>query len=126
MQPAVGIDRRGGGLRIVEVAQHDIGPAQQDFVEFTDAQFEVRDRTTAGGGDGDGVVVGRAHGSEAVGLGQAVGGEHDVDVEFGLHAFDQHDGDDRGACDREPQRGQVVVAALGVVEQGLIDGRRSG
>ena len=131
VQPAVGVDRGRGGLRVVEVAQHHVRPAQQHLARpilggVVDAQLEVRDRTATGGGDGDRVVVGRAHGAEAVGLGQAVRGEHDVDVELGLHAFDEHDGNHRGAGDREPQRGQVVFAALGVVEQRLIDRRRPG
>ena len=59
-------------------------------------------------------------------FGQAVGGQHDVDVEFGLHPLDQHHRHRRRAGDREPQRAQVVAAAGGMVEQRLVDGRRSG
>ena len=84
-------------------------------------KLEVRDRAPAGRRDGDRVVVGAAHGAEAAGLGQAVGGEHDVDVEFGLHAFDQDHRDRRRAGDGEPQRGQVVLVALGMVQQRLVD-----
>ena len=75
------------------------GPAQQHLTRSSsaavDAQFEVGDRPAAGGGDGDRVVVGAAHRAEPAGLGQPVGGQHDVDVEFGLHAFDQHHRDRR-------------------------------
>ena len=84
------------------------------------------DRPSAGGGHRDGVVVGAAHGAEPVAFGQAVGGQHDVDVEFCLHPLDQHDRHRGRAGDREPQRGQVVAAAGGMVEQRLVDGRGSG
>ena len=122
---------RRGGLGVVEIAQHHVRPAQQHLAcavlgGVVDAQLEVGDRPATGGGDGDGVVVGAAHRAEPVGLGQPVRGQHDVDVQLGLHAFDQHDRDHRRTGDREPQRGQVVVAALGMVEQRLVDRRRPG
>ena len=115
VQPAVGVDGRGGGLGVVEVAEHDVGAAQQHLaglVVAVDAQLEVGDRPPAGRGHRDGVVVGAAHGAETACLGEPVGGQHDVDVQLGLHPLDQHHRHDGRAGDREPQRGQVVVAAL--------------
>ena len=87
-------------------------------------QFKAGERAPAGGGDGYRVVVRTAHGPHAVGLGQSVGGEHDVDVEFGLHPFHQHDRDGSRPGHREPQRAQVVLAARRVVQQSLVDGGR--
>ena len=100
VQPAVGVDRRGGGLRVVEVAEHDVGPAQQHLARSVvggavDAQLEAGDRAAAGGGDGGRVVVGAAHRAEPAGLGHAERGEHEVDAEFGLHPLDQDTGTTR-------------------------------
>src|SRR5690606_976352 len=96
VQPAVGVDGGGGGLRVVEVAQHHVGAAQQHLTgavlgRIVDAQLEAGDRAAAGGGHRDRVVLGPAHGAETAGLGEAVGGQHDVDVQLGLHPLDQHD-----------------------------------
>ena len=131
VQPAVGVDGVGRRLGIVEIAQHHVGPAQQHFAcavfgWVVDAQLEVGDRSSARGGDGDGVVVGAAHRAEAAGLGQPVRRQHDVDVQLRLHPLDQNHRDRRRAGDRESQRAQVVVAAFGMVEQCLVDRRGSG
>src|SRR5690349_5819363 len=70
VQPALGIDGLGGRNGIVEVAEHDVGSAQQYFTgavlgRVVDAQLEVGDRAPGGGGDGDRVVVGATHRAEA-------------------------------------------------------------
>src|SRR5262249_50985537 len=107
MQPTVDVDGGSGGVRVVEVTQHHVGPAQQNLACFSwpgriDPQLEPGERTPAGGGDRHRVVVGTAHGAHAVGLGQTVGGQHDVDVKFGLHAFHQHDRHGSRPGHREP------------------------
>ena len=126
VQPSLVVDRGSGGLGVIEVAQHHVGPAQQHLPLLPDAQLEVGDRPTGRGGHGDGVVVGAAHGAEAAGFGQPVGGEHDVDVEFALHPLDQHDRDRGCTGDRESQGAEVIPTAFGMVEEGLIDRRRAG
>src|SRR3954454_13360864 len=41
VQPAVGVDRGRGGLRVVEVPEHDVGPAEQQFAVVADARLEA-------------------------------------------------------------------------------------
>ena len=69
-----------------------------------------------------GRVAGAAHRGDH-GLGHPERGEHRVEAELGPapHALDQHDGHHRGAGDREAQRGQVVLGAVGCREQRLVD-----
>ena len=130
MQPAFGVDGRRGGLWVIEIAEHDVRSAKQHLagpgVGGVDAQFEVRYRAPARGGHRDGVVIGAAHGAESSRFGEPVGGQHDVEVEFVLHPFDQNHRHGRRPGDSESQRAQIEFTAGRVVEQRLVDRRRPG
>ncbi|SKU05069.1 Uncharacterised protein [Mycobacteroides abscessus subsp. abscessus] len=132
VQPAVVVDGLGGGLRIVEVTLHHVGAAQQHFslvaglLGSVDAQFVTEHGPPTCGGDGDGVIIGAADGGEALGLGEAVRGEYQIEVQLGLHTLDQHHRHHRRTCHGVPQRGQVVVLACGMVEEHLEDGGCAG
>ncbi len=125
MQPAVGVDGGRGRLRVVQIAHHDVRPAQQHFPVVRNAQLKVGERPPARRRNGHRVVLGAAHRPHPVGLGQPVGGQHDVDVKFGLHALHQHHRHGGRTGDREPQRAQVEVFAGRVIQQALVDGRRA-
>jgi hypothetical protein len=120
VQPAVRVDGRG---RVVEVAEHHVGTAQQHLAaDVGDAHLEAGRGPPAGVRHGRGVVARPAHRRDH-GLGQPVRGQH-------LHAqpvadpLDQRRRDGGRAGDREPQRGQVVPPAPGMVEQAGVEGRR--
>ena len=125
VQPPVGVDRRGGGLRVVEVADHHHVSARQHLTVVGERDLHTRERTSAGVGNRRIVVVGGARRDEAARLGQAVGGDDGVDAQVVLQAFDEDDGHDRGTGDDDPQAGEVVVGPLRVVEDGLEDGGRA-
>ena len=73
---------------------------------------------------GLGVVVGRG-GRRGAALGEAVAGDDDRERQLVDDAADQLDRDVGGAGDGDPQGRQVVVAAVGVVEDRLVDRRRA-
>ncbi len=110
-QPAVRVDGGGTGLRVVEVAEHHVVAAHQEFAVVPGRQrgpvraghpyLDTVDRAARGHRDGLGVVVGGADGDGAAALGEPVGGEH-LGEEFGPHPPDEGDRDDGGAGHREP------------------------
>ena len=58
-------------------------------------------------------------------LGEPVAGDDDRERQLGVDPADQLDGDVGRAGDRHPQGGQVVVVAVGVVEQRLVERGRA-
>ena len=127
VQPAVGVDRLGGGLRVVEVAEHHVVAADAAARRSSrDPGLHARDRAAAGGRDRLGGVALAAHRDDDR-LGHPERGHHVVDApRLVAHPLDQHHGYDGRAGDREPQRGQVALGAAGRVEQRLVDRRRAG
>ena len=67
-----------------------------------------------------------AHRRDARRLGEAVAGHDRLEAELGAHAPDQLDRHRRRARHREPQRRHVELGEARVVEDRLVDGRRSG
>jgi hypothetical protein len=136
VQPAVGVDGRGGGLGVVEEPGHDVVAPHDDLaglarrqrrtVVVDDLHLDVGDGPPGRVGDGLGVVVVAAHGGDAGGLGQAVAGHDRLEGQLRAHPADHLDRDGGRAGDRQPQRGEVVAVEVGVVEDGLVDGGRAG
>ena len=57
VQPAVLVDRLPGGLRVVEVAEHDVLAAQQQLAPVADPRLHAGDGATTGVGHGVGGVT---------------------------------------------------------------------
>ncbi len=131
MEPSIVIDRLAGFARVVEVAAHDVVAPNDDFSglapghflsRFVDtSDFDVRDGASRGGGDGFGVVVEAAHAHDAAGLGQPISGDDGVKAKFVAHAANQFHRSRRGAGDRQTQARKIVIAALRVREDRLVD-----
>ncbi len=68
----------------------------------------------------------RAHGDDAAGLGEPVRREDGGDAQFAAQPFDEPQRDHGRAGDDQAQGGEVVVVALGVVEERLVEGGRPG
>ena len=134
VQPAVGVDRFGGGGWIIEVAFHHVVAAHHDFAGLAAwhlgaglvdaAHFDVGDRPSGGVGDGLGIILGAAHGDHARGFGEPVAGDDRLDVQFVAHAVDQLDRNDGGAGDHQAQAREIVLAAFGVGQDRLVQRRR--
>ena len=92
--------------------------------DVDDPQLEARPGPTDGGGDRLGVVAGRG-GRRGAALGEAVAGDHHREGELVEDAADQLHRDVGGAGDGDPQAREVVVAAVRVVEDRLVDRRRA-
>ena len=92
VQPAVGVDGLGGGLGVVEVADHHLVAARHDLtllagghlvaVGIDDLHLDAGERPPRRVGDDLGVVVVSAHGDGAGGLGEAVAGDDRVEPEL--------------------------------------------
>ena len=136
MEPAVGVDGFVGGLGVVEVPTHDVVAPHHDLpwlptghldaVDVDDPHVDVGDGPARRPGDHLGGVPAAAHRHRPGGLGEAVGGEHGLDAQIGPEAPDHLDGHDRGAGHHQAQRSEVEALPVGVVEDGLEDGRRAG
>jgi hypothetical protein len=123
MQPAVRVDGRRGRRRVVQVAEHQVGAAQQDLLRRPDPHLEPGRRPPRRAGDHRGRVARTAHRGHHR-LGQAVGGEHGLEAQLAPHPLDQRDRHVRRPGHREPQAGQVERAAPGVIQDHLVDRRR--
>ena len=99
LEPAIRPDGGGRGLRVVQIAAHDVEAAHPDF-----AGRAVRQRLAVGPGNaylhaahgpaasvGDGleIVAAAAQGHDAGGFRQPVGGINLIEAELVLHVFDQ-------------------------------------
>ena len=124
VQPAVGVDRLRGGLGVVEVAEHHVVAAHQELAAVVgDLWLHAGDRPAVGGRHRGRVVVVAAHRHDdrASVMPKAV-------TTWSMassvsHPLDEHDRDDGGAGDREPQRREVALRAAGAVEQRLVERR---
>ena len=125
VQPAVRVDGGLRGLRVVQVAEHQVRPAEQDLAAVGDPHLEAGRRPPRRAGHRLRRIPGAAH-RRHHGLGQPVGGEHDLEAQVAPHPLDQRDRDVGRAGDREAQAGQVTGAALGVVQDRGVDRRRAG
>ncbi len=133
-QPPVGRQRQLGGLGIVEVAGHDAPAAQHHLTGLSggdvptvvdDADLEAGPGPADRGGDGLDVVVGGRRRRRSR-LGEAVAGDDDRERQFVVDAADQFDGDVGRSGHRHPQRRQSMSGPVGMVEDGLVERRRSG
>jgi hypothetical protein len=112
VEPALGIDRPRGLLRILEIAPHHVVSAHPDLAGLAardlaaglvDADhLGVRERATIGVRDRLGIVSELAGGDRAAALGQTVGLDHVFEAELVAHAAHELDGGRRGAGDGEP------------------------
>jgi hypothetical protein len=125
VQPAVRVDGGLGGFEVVQVAEHQVRPAEQDLVLLPDPYLKTSCRTARRSCHGLGRISGAAH-RRHHGLGQPVGGEHGLEAQLAPHPLDQRHRHLGRAGDREPQAGQVTATAFGVVEDHLVDRRRPG
>ena len=99
VQPPVGVDRRLGLLRLVQVALHHVVAPDHDLARLSpqdlhpvfvdDQDLDVVDGPTGRGRDGLRVVVVAAHGRDAGGLGQSVAGHHGLEAEDVVHLVHQ-------------------------------------
>ena len=123
VQPAVGVDRLGGGDGIVEVALHDAVAAHQDLAVVGDAHLDAVARQAGGGGDVLERVAGpgQRHGAR---LGQPVAGHQRLERQLVVHPADQLDRDVGGAGDTGPQRRQLALVGDG--QQRVVQRRRAG
>jgi len=90
VQPAVRVDGGLGGLGVVQVAEHQVRPAEQDLAGVADPYLEAGRRAPRGAGHRLRRVAWAAH-RRHHGLGQPVGGEHDLEAQFAPHPLDQRD-----------------------------------
>jgi|GEM_PF-5763034 len=125
VQPAVRVDGGLGGLGVLQVAEHQVRPAEQDLAGVADPYLEAGRRAPRGAGHRLRRVAWTAH-RRHHGLGQPVGGEHDLEAQFAPHPLDQRDRHVGRAGDGEAQAGQVAGVALGVVHDRRVDRRRAG
>ncbi len=90
-----------------------------------DAQLEAGAGPAHGGGHGEGVVLGR-RGRRRPGLGEPVAGDHQRKGQLLSHPPDELHRDVGRAGHRHPQGGEVVAGPVRVVEDRLVQRRRSG
>ena len=123
VQPAVGVDRLGGGGRVVEVALHDAVAAHQDLAVVGDADLDVVARQARGGGDVLERVAGtrERHGAR---LGEAVAGHQRLERKFLVHAADELDRDVGRAGDAGRRVASLPLSVDG--EQRVVQRRRAG
>ena len=136
MEPAVGVDGLSSLLGIVQVSEHHVVPSDHDLaglapgqlvaVVVHDLHFDVGNGPSRGVGDGLGIVVVAAHGGDARRLGEAIAGDNGLEPQTGPHLKDHLHRDDGCPSHRQPQGGHVEAVEIGMVQDGLIDGRRSG
>jgi hypothetical protein len=124
VQPAIRVDGGLGGFEVVQVAEHQVRPAEQDLAAVGDPHLEVGRRAPRGARHRLGWISGAAH-RRHHGLGQPVAGEYRLEAQFALHPLDQRDRDVGRAGDRQAQAGQVASGALGMVQDRGVDRRRA-
>ncbi|MNH20311.1 hypothetical protein D3C79_800730 [compost metagenome] len=127
VQPALGTHRFQAGLRVVEVAAHQVVATNQYLAGHVGrhagaAAVDATDLNpghgpAAGAGDPFGAVTGAADAGKAAGFGQAVGGDDGGKAQLLAHAPDHLHRDRGGTGDGDAQRTQVVVQALRVGQQ---------
>ena len=95
-------------------------------VRVHDADLHVVDGPPGGAGNEGRVVIVAAHRGYPRGFGQAVAGHHRLEAEPVAHVMDHLHRDGRRSGYGETQRGEVEAIQVGVVQDGLVDGGRSG
>jgi hypothetical protein len=133
MSPAVCVDRLLGFLGGVEVALHDVVPADHDLARLVggegvalaidDADLDLGNRAAAGRCDGFGIVVEPTHGDDAAALREPVGSDHGFEPEVVFHPIDELDRDRGCAGHRKSQARDIELSELGVQQNRLIQGR---
>src|SRR5690606_6722824 len=88
VQPAVGVDRFGGRLRIVEIALHHVVAADEDFAVAGDTHFDVLAGCADGGRDLFERVA-ASGGGDGAGLGEAVAGHDGPEGKFVADTADE-------------------------------------
>ena len=136
VEPPVGVDGLGRGLRVVDVAGHDVVAPHQDLprrapgglgpVGLRHLDLDAVDGPARGGRDDLGGIVVAAHGGHPGGLGQPVAGEHGLEAEPGPHLGDQRHRHRGRAGDGQPQRRHVEGLQVGVVQDHPVDSRGAG
>jgi hypothetical protein len=135
LQPAVGRERLGRGIGVVEVLPHHAAAPQDDLaraapghvvsVAVDEPKLERGPEPADCRGDRLGVVVGRGARGRAR-LGEPVSRDQHLVRQLVEDAPDQLDRDVRGPDRPSTQAGQVVAVAVGVVEEGLEERGGSG
>ena len=136
MQPTLGIDGLGGLVGIVQVADHHVVAADDHLARLAgralgsvggdDPDLDVIDGPSRGPGDEGRIIVVATHGGDSRRLGEAVAGHHLLEAETVAHGVDHLDGDSRSAGHSQSERRQVKFVEVGVVQDRLVDGRRTG
>ena len=136
MQPPVRVDGRRRLIGLVQIAAHDVvaadhnltGLAARDLATLVvdDLHLDAGDGAARRVGDRLGIVVVPAHGRDAARLRQPVAGDDRLERELLAHPQDELDRCRRRARHRQAQAREVVLIASGMVEDRLVQRRRTG